>query len=169
MSGGNMQKAVQFMMAKGCVKSDEFEALLDQLRPDNSSQLSEEKILHAVQHINGKITKYNMMLRATVDEKTLEKYYVLISTVDNDITRTATHHNPKELEYFRLIYSNLRDGPAEESTIVRLADRAKLTQTEGRALIKQWVAKHWIASEDRSLRLGPRSKAELDVLEAGPS
>lgn len=164
-----MQKAVQFMMARGCVKSDEFESLLEQLRPDSTSQLTGEKILQAVQHINSRLKKFNMMLRETVDEKTLEKFYVLISTVDNDISRAASHHNLKELEYFRLIYSSLRDGPAEVSSVFGLASQAKLSPSEGRALVNQWVSKHWIALEGSSLRLGPRSKAELDVLEAGPS
>lgn len=163
-----MQKAVQFMMAKGCVKSDEFERLLEELRPESSSQITEEKILTAIQHINKKITRFNMMLRSTVDEKTLDKYYVLISTVDNDITRAASHHNAKEFEYFRLLFSNLREGEAEEEDMVRMSEHARLTNSEARALISEWCQKHWIASEDGLLRLGPRSKAELDVLDARP-
>lgn len=169
MSSAQLQKVVQFMMAKGCVRSDEFETLLGQLRPDSTSQLTEEKIFLAMQHINKKITRFNMMLRATVDEKTLEKYYVLISTVDNDITRAASHHNPKEFEYFRLLFSSLREGEAEENEVVRMSEQARLTNSEARALITEWSKKHWIVSENGTLRLGPRSRAELDVLDAGPS
>lgn len=164
MSIENFRKISQFMLARGCVKSDEFFDFLNSLRNDGASQLSDETIFASVSNMNQKLKKYNMMIRASTDDKTHEKYYSLISTIDNPITREACHYTPKEFEYFRLIWQVIRDSPLERDRARELANSIKLQNYE--ELLIEWCEKQWLVHEQQQdkYRIGPRSRAELDVL-----
>lgn len=157
-----LTRAVQFMMSKGCVRSDEFIDFVKSLRGDRHSQLTDEKVLEAVSNLNAKLRKYNMMIRYTLDDKTHERFYSLISTVDNDITRKASHHTDKEFDYFKLLLDELQDGPKPLESLCTLSPLLPLGSQ--RELIKEWVSKYWLAQDDGLVRLGPRARAELDVI-----
>ena len=150
------------MLANGCVKAEDFHDFLHGLREDNASQLTEERIFEAVSNINKKLTRYNMMIRSSLDEKSLERFYVLISTVDNATTRQASHHTPKEFEYFRQVWQTLTQGDASLRSIKKMGQDNKLTNSK--QLLEEWHSKRWIVIDEDMVRLGPRSKAELDVL-----
>lgn len=155
-------RAIQFMMSKGCVRSDEFMDFVQSLRGDRQSQFTEEKVMEAVTNINAKLRKYNMMIRYTLDDKTHERFYSLISTVDNEITRKASHHTDKEFDYFRTILEELQDGPKPIASIRNLSQH--LTTSRQRELVEEWAKKHWLVVEDDQIRLGPRTRAELDIV-----
>jgi len=152
------------MLARGCVTSEELRDFFAALRPEGSSQLTDETIYSAINNMNSKLKRYNMMIRASTDDKTQQKFYSLISTVDNWITKEASHHTPKEFEFFRLIWQIIREGNIERDKARDLASSIKLANYE--ELLEEWCEKHWLVYErDRDeYRIGPRSKAELDVL-----
>lgn len=169
------------MIANGCVTEDKFRAMLNGL----SDQLDDEKIFQIVQEINKRLKRFNMMLRATIDEITAEKYYVLISMVDNEITRSASHHTPKQFEYFKhllqeIVHSernlpNYKFGFINEQELMNIAERATIpttsktrsTEPEYLSLLNEWCDKNWIqivpSNGEKLITLGVRSTAELDV------
>lgn len=151
------------MMAKGCVRSEEFNNFLVSLRGENASQFTDDKVMEAVANLNAKLKRFNMMIRYTLDDKTHERFYSLISTVDNDITRQATHHSEKEFEYFRTIFEELQDGPKPIDHVLTLCENLAIKNVK--SLVSEWCEKHWLVEErDGNIRLGPRARAELDVL-----
>lgn len=166
-SNERRQMVYQFMASKGCVKASEFEEFLNSLREDDASQLDEQRVIETVGKLNNVLTKFNMRIRSTTDDKTHERYYSLISTIDNSITRQASHYTPKEFDYFRLIWQTLQDGECEMSEIKRLGTQNKVLNHK--LLVQEWHDKHWLVIEDDTVRLGPRSKAELDVLSLPPT
>lgn len=159
----NYRKVFQFMMARGCVKASEFTDFLSSLRGDTASQLTDERVVEAVSNLNKKLSKYNMMIRASIDDVTIEKYYALISTVDNAITRQASHHTPKEFDYFRLVWQAIIQGDTTLDTLQQIASQNKVANYE--ELLQEWQHKHWLVLDGDKFRLGVRAKAELDVLQ----
>lgn len=176
MQAQNFQTVVQFMIANGCVKVSEFTAFLVKLLEQNdvSTQLTDEKVAQLVQQVNTKIKKFNLMIRGSLDEVTLEQYYVLISTVANDVTRAASHHTPEQFELFKLTLEavvNDQRGAISMDTFKQLAEKAyaqkRSNLPEYKLILVQWCEKHWLRSvyEDETdcITLGVRSLAELDV------
>jgi hypothetical protein len=157
-------KLMQYMISHGCVTSAEIFAFVSTLRRTDSSQLTEENLARSIEKVNGKIKKFNMMIRSAYDTKTRQRYYALISTVDNDITRKASHHSEKEFEYFRLIWQELQDGSCELKDLHRIGKELKLTNYKD--LIEEWSKKYWLHVDGEEVTLGPRANLELDVLTA---
>ena len=155
------------MVANGCVSYDNLISFLQSLREERASQMTEEKVYEAVINLNKRLERFNMMVRSTCDDKTHERFYSLISTVDNDITRRASHHTEKEFEFFRLVWQELQNHAALKSDLCKLGPNLRLINQE--QLIDTWCNKHWLVEDDDGVRLGPRAKAELDVLVASGS
>ena len=161
----NIRKISQFMLARGCVTKDEFHTFVGSLRirsEDDNSEISEETVMNSVASMNGKLKRFNMMIRATVDDETQLKYFSLISTIDNAITKEATHHSAKEFDFFRQVWEAVKDEPISIQRAREMANSIKLNNCDD--LLETWCEKLWLMKRDGEFRLGPRSKAELDVL-----
>jgi len=166
------------MIAHGCVKASELRSLLEKLVDNDSIQLTDERVFQLIVEVNTKLSRFNMMIRGSMDEVTTEKYYVLISTVDNEISRAAIHHSPKQFEFFKLTLQAIVHEPrgiityktlkelAEKATI-QTTSKTRSCQPEYKLLFNDWWKKSWflIVSEDNEdyITLGVRSMAELDV------
>ena len=167
---------IQFMLANGCVKAVDFQIFLESLAI-RDEQLDEQFIFKIVYETNKMLNNYNMMLRSSMDEVTTEKYFVLISKVDNEITRAASHHTPKQFEFFKLILQAIVHEPRgiiTDSALKELAEKATLPTSKSRGTLpeykttfNEWCQKNWflIVTEDDIdfITLGVRSMAELDV------
>lgn len=161
-------KLMQYMLSHGCVTSPELMTFLSTLRRAESSEISEEDAARSIDNVNEKIKSFNMMIRSAYDDKTRKRCYALISTVDNDITRKASHHTEKELEYFRLIWQALQEeGQKVLKDVYRIGRELKLTNYKD--LIDEWSKKYWLHVEGEIVNLGVRSNLELDVLTNRPS
>lgn len=158
----NFRKIIQFMIAKGCVDSEEFFSFLDTMRTDDASQLSDRNVSLVITNINERLKKYNMRIRDTVDDN--KRYYSLISTINNVITREASHHTEKEFDYFKQIWEAAKELPIPSDRVKSIATASKVLNWK--ELVDQWCEKHWLVHEpdQDTYRLGPRSMAELDVL-----
>lgn len=155
MSDDQFQKFVQYMIVHGCVKEEKLSEIYGDF-----SQL--------MQKANKELKRFSMMIRGSMDEITTDRYYVLISTVDNHITHAATQYNPKQYEFFKLILQAIVNNPRgiiTDRDLKPLAEKATLT--EHKSLFEEWCSRNWftIVSEDRYdfITLGVRSIAELDV------
>lgn len=172
-----LQKVVQFFIHNGLVKVDDFRGFLQKfIFPEEPSQrqLDDETMYQLVQNTNKKLQRFNMMVRASMDEITGTRYYVLISTVDNEITQAASHYNPKQIEFFKLILQAIVSDPngvIDDENLKSLAERASLVTTsrtrstlpEYRQLFNEWLVKEWLKTVPDGITLGVRSTAELDV------
>lgn len=117
-----------------------------------------------------------MMIRTRADDNTNETYHILISTVDNEITRAATRYRRKQVEFFKYILQAIVQEPLGAITwpqVMKCAAKAMLpsapkeystAKQECTALIQEWTAKKWFLQlKDTCVTLGVRSMAELDV------
>lgn len=129
--------------------------------------LDEEKVFSVVQKTNNKLSPFNMMIRAGIDEITNEKYYVLISTVDNMLTRAASLYNSKEKELFRRSLQAMVNDPRSTidfSDFTGIAIKAGVPVADRRRLFDEWRRKHWFTTvTEDTVTLGVRSMTELDV------
>lgn len=157
-----ISRLTQFLLAHGCVTSEELFDFLSLLREDTRSQLTDENIARSIEVVNNKLKMFNMMIRSAYNSKTRKRHYALISTVDNAITRQASHHTEKEFEYFRLIWLELQEGPGDLNRFYSIGRDLKLTNYKD--LIQEWTRKHWLLIEGGEVFLGPRANLELDVL-----
>lgn len=177
-----IKKVNQFMIHHGCVGADELLVFLQNLIVPNGTesvtQLDEEKVFRIVQQVNKKLKKFDLMIRSAMDEYTTRKYYVLISTVDNEITRASSLYSPKQLEFFKLLLQAIvyeSRGIISDSDMKVLATNSSLATIarsrgqlpEYRSLFNDWCNKNWfsLVSEDGQdyITLGVRAIAELDV------
>uniref|UniRef100_A0A6G1SPE0 Non-structural maintenance of chromosomes element 1 homolog n=1 Tax=Aceria tosichella TaxID=561515 RepID=A0A6G1SPE0_9ACAR len=165
-------KLMQFMLTHGCVPASELLAFLSALKRSDGSQMSEENMSRSVENVNDRIKNFNMMIRSAYYDKTRTRYYALISTVDNEITRKASHHTEKEFHYFRSIWQRLveakdssTDGNQSPPTLKDMYTIGKdLKLPNYKELVEEWSKKYWLHIEGNDIDLGPRAKLELDVL-----
>lgn len=170
------------MIYHGCVGSDELLVFLQNIFNANnvniSTQLDDEKVYRVIDQVNKKLKKFNLMIRSTMDEYNIKKYYILISKVDNEITRASSLYSPKQLEFFKLLLQSIvheQNGIIPCSDLKSLAEKATMPTTsksrgqlpEYRSTFQEWCRKKWFftVTEDNLdyITLGVRSVAELDV------
>lgn len=166
----------QFMLSRGCVPVDELLVFLQNIY--TGVEFDDEKVFRIVQMVNSNLKEFNLMIRSTMDEITTKKFYILISTVDNEITRASSLYSQKQLEFFKLILQAVVHEPRgiiSHSDLKLLADRATLPTTsksrgqlpEFKTVFNEWCLKNWFTvvteNEGEYITLGVRSVAELDV------
>lgn len=166
------------MLANGCVESKDFDEFLIQKMEFNPDRLSDEHIGKIIEKCNRFLTRYNMMIRTTMDDILKKKYHILISTVDNEITHAAHYHTPKQFEFFKLILTSIVANPRGIITLVDLENLGNICglQTKGktkrvipehRAIYNEWCMRNWFINVTEAnteyITLGVRSMAELDV------
>lgn len=134
----------------------------DEAQETQRLQKLEEKALKSVAALNTKLQMFNMMIRSTYYEKTRQRYFSLISTVDNDIMRKASHYTPKEFEFFRQVLEEIQDGPCGLEDLFEIGKNFNLANYK--ELVEEWCVKHWLYKDSCGIHLGPRGTAELDVL-----
>lgn len=163
------RKITQFMMHYCCVKEDELLVAVQNLI-GGSEDLDLETLNSRINKINIKIKKYDLMIRRSMDEIDTNKYYVLISTVDNAITRAASNYNQKQLELFRQILITIVDEPqgtVSSVEIKRFATQLGLKNKEADHVLQEWIQSKWFVEVEEDvtgcITLGVRSTAELDV------
>lgn len=170
------------MISNGCVIYDDFVKLLVQIGfLEDATNFREDKLYALVNHVNKKLKKFNMMIRPTPDEldKNCPKYFVLISTVDNDITRAAHSHTPKQYEFFKLLLNEIVANPrgiikrfsidefAIQATLSTKVSRTNRNLAEHEMVFSDWCFRKWFVivreEGEEFITLGVRSLAELDV------
>lgn len=164
-----MAQAMQYLLSHGCVTSDELAEFLVTTRPSDrgrssQSQLTDGELNKAVNNLSDKLKMFDMMIRSAYDPNTRKRYYALISTVDNDITRKASHYTEKEFEYFRLVWEKIQTDPCKLDDLYTIGKNLKLTNYKN--LINEWTEKHWLYKDGDKVKLGIRSELELDVLKS---
>lgn len=177
----NLQSVIQFMISHGCVNHAQFNKVASKILSPSDDGATEEEISKLFHDTNKLLIPYNMMIRSATDNLTQpkENYYVLISTVDNDITHAATRYHPKQVEFFKHLLQSIVNEPASiiPYTGVRsCAEKAQLPSSttkyrsikhECETLFREWTTKKWfkIIEENKKefVALGVRSMAELDV------
>lgn len=166
-----VRKMIQYMMANSCVTDEDFKNQIVSLKYPNrsaSQQPTDQEIFDAVQKLNSKLRPFNMMIRSRTDDNEIRNYYVLISTVDNEITRAASHYKPKQFELFKLVLLALTQTSVKSITkkqYKELADKLNLGPSS-KALLDEWCDKKWLfqKKQENLITIGVRSMAELDVL-----
>lgn len=158
-------QAMQYLLSHGCVTSEQlFEFFVTLRQDDRTSQFTEEKFVRAIDNLNERIKMFNMMVRSAYDSNTRKRYYALISKVDNEITRKASHHTEKEFEYFRLIWERLQEEPCQLAELYNIGKELKLLNYKD--LVEEWSNKFWLYKDGDEVKLGVRSELELDVLKS---
>lgn len=169
MTDNHIQNVVQYMMAEGCVEEDTLREKLKEIANLNGeSDVDDDRVSQMINQANKNLKRFNMMIRGSMDEVTTKRYYVLISTVDNDITHSAVQYTPKQYEFFKHILQSIVYEPRgiiSESTIKNLAERNSVA--DYRNLFRTWCLKNWFVRVEENgedfITLGVRSTAELDV------
>lgn len=179
MADNHIQYVLQYMIAHGCVKEDVLRAKLKEIANSNGeSNVDDERVSQMIQYANKKLKRFNMMIRGSMDEVTVERYYVLISTVDNEITHAATQYSAKQYEFFKFIFQAIVHDPrgiitdptlkslAEKATIPTIG-KSRASLAEHKILFNEWCSRNWFLmvteGEHVFITLGVRSMAELDV------
>lgn len=159
---------MQYMLANGCVKEQDFEAFVQKHTSGEMSQMNSAKVYQLVLQINKRIGPFNQMIRRTVDSVTRDSYYVLICTVDNAITHEAKQYSPLEYELFKVILKSIVDEPRGFITEQCIREKAEEVGVKNwKELLNVWVDKRWfqivVKGDVENITLGVRSMAELDV------
>lgn len=166
------RKVNQYLLNHGCVLRD---TLLDStnklLENMNSPMLDHDGLSQLLNGLNRKLRPYNLMIRSCMDEISSSHYYVLISTIDNQVTRASSLYNEKQLEFFKLILQAVvqeQNGIIPEENLRDLAEKALFKKrSEYAGLFHEWTGKNWfVVVTDGGhdyVTLGVRAIAELDV------
>lgn len=176
-SNKKLQSIIQFMVMNPCVSEEQFQMAANKILTSSSEDVDGDPT-KLYQDANKRLNPFNMMIRTTINDLTREKYYVLISTVDNDVTHAATRYNPKQIEFFKHLLQSVvhaTRGIIPHSSMRISADKAMLPSStkftsakrESESLFREWTAKKWfdVIEEDENdfITLGVRTMAELDV------
>lgn len=162
----NQQKLnnlVQFMLANGCVTACEMDQFLAKIEVENGV----EQWIPAIN--NNILNKFHMRIRQCMDEITTEKHFVLISTVDNNITRAAHDYTPKQYDFFKSMMNLIVENPVgviSMESLKELASQKSMTaKGEYKTIFNDLCKKKWLTIVNGdNITLGVRSLAELDVL-----
>lgn len=157
------------MMAEGYAEEGSLREKLKVIANLNGeSDVDDDRVSQMINHANKNLKRFNLMIRGSMDEVTTKRYYVLISTVDNDITHAAVQYTPKQYEFFKHILQSIVHEPRgiiSEFTIKTLAERSSIP--DYRNLFRNWCSKNWFVRVEENgedfITLGVRSTAELDV------
>lgn len=167
------RRVTQYIMSHGCVDAEQFTKQMREILGKSAPpEFGPEQTFQLVQQINKRLDRFQMMIRQIMDENDTKKYYVLISKVDNNITQSAFHKNPKKHEFFKLLVVSIvrssRGIVSKDDSVKDAARTALITPLSvAKKMMEHWCERRWFSVIKEAgvdyYTLGVRSMSELDV------
>ncbi|XP_017794882.1 PREDICTED: non-structural maintenance of chromosomes element 1 homolog [Habropoda laboriosa] len=127
---------------------------------------NDDEISVVINQINQQLQPLNMLIRKTQCEITGQIYWVLISTVLDEVTRFQTEFSKAQLTLLRTIFSEIitsNNGCIQSTVCLNLCSSLdiKLSKTEAEEFLDDVVKRKWLAYKDGYYYVGLRSITEL--------
>jgi hypothetical protein len=91
-------------------------------------------------------------------------YYVLVNMNADTLTQQVTDYTPAQVEYFKRLVGMIMEHNLEVSSTIALQRTGKfMSKITAEHLIDRLVSDWWISSTEGRLRLGPRTRLELEL------
>ncbi|CAK9815775.1 Non-structural maintenance of chromosomes element 1 homolog [Anthophora quadrimaculata] len=127
---------------------------------------NDDEISIIVNQINQQLQPLNMLIRKTQCEITGQVYWVLISTVLDEVNRFQTEFSKAQLALLRTIFSEIitsNNGCIQSTACLNLCSSLdiKLTKTDAEEFLDDMVKRKWLAYKEGYYYVGLRSITEL--------
>ncbi|KZC13367.1 PREDICTED: non-structural maintenance of chromosomes element 1 homolog isoform X2 [Dufourea novaeangliae] len=127
---------------------------------------NDDKISLVINHINEQLQPLNMLIKKAQCEITGQVYWVLISTVLDEVTRFQNEFSKGQLALLRNIFSEIitsSNGFAQSTSCLNLCSLpdVKLSKAMGEEFLNDAVNRKWLAYKNGNYYMGIRSITEL--------
>ncbi|XP_017754253.1 PREDICTED: non-structural maintenance of chromosomes element 1 homolog [Eufriesea mexicana] len=125
-----------------------------------------DKVSTIINQINEQLQPLNMLIKKAQCEITGQLYWILISTVLDEITRFQTEFSKGQLALLRAIFSEIitsDNGYIQSTTCLNLCSLpdVKLSKAEAEEFLDDIVKRKWLSYKDGYYYMGVRSITEL--------
>ncbi|XP_003703522.1 SMC5-SMC6 complex component Non-SMC element 1 [Megachile rotundata] len=150
---------LQTFMHEGLLDENKAKDLVIQL-------FGNDNVSVIVNQINEQLQVLNMLIKKVQCEITSQVYWVVISTVLDEVTRFQTEFSKAQLALLRHVFSEIitSNNRCIQSTVcLNLCSSAdvKLSKTEAEEFLGDIVTRKWLVYKDGFYFIGPRSITEL--------
>ncbi|KAF3427706.1 hypothetical protein E2986_08914 [Frieseomelitta varia] len=150
---------LQTIMHDGFLSENKAKELIIKLFNDN-------KVVPVINQINEKLQPLNMLIKRIQCEITGQLYWVLISTVLDEVTRFQTEFSKNQLALLRIIFSEIiiSDNGCIQSTVclnLCSSSDVKMSKADAENFLEDMVNRKWLIYKDGYYYMGIRSITEL--------